>query len=426
MTEPPTLELVALPAAVPGIRRTVREHLGAPCPEVRLRVSKLLTSVIKHVATRPAEVCCCSKRSSAAGACGRQRPAGHCGAKSRNSHPETLQVPHFAHRYQSGPRYAAYGGRRAETGGVTMGRTLALKCVATLVIGAAATGCGAAATAESPGISASRRAGESRELSDAEQILVQRAEQELVKECMEDAGFTYWVGPLPTVDELKGGGYVLTDPDWAKRHGYGSRLQQKLQDNQRNDPNHAYANALPQEEGVRYDKALAGRPSDGMLTAELPGGGTVRTPAESCQVDAKEQLYGDFETWFRAEKTATNLNSLYVPALLKDERFTSALTEWATCMREAGHSYADPPEIRAKLPGLTEGLSPEKAYATEVDLAVAEATCAVETNLADTAHELESEYREKELKGYGEEVAAYERMSLAALARAEEITGSTA
>ncbi|MCX5035844.1 hypothetical protein ACFWFH_27300 [Streptomyces coelicoflavus] len=305
-------------------------------------------------------------------------------------------------------------------------RTLATKCAAALLIGAAATGCGIAATAGPAGTTASPDPGEGRELSDAERILVQRAEQELVKECMEEAGFEYWVGPLPTVDELGGGGYVLTDPAWAKRHGYGSRLQEKLQDVQRDDPNHAYANALPQKERVRYDKTLEGGPSSGMLTAELPGGGTVRTPAESCQADAKDRLYGDFATWFRAEKTATNLSSLYVPALLGDQRFTSALGRWAACMREAGHAYADPEEIRAKLPDLTAGMSPDEAYATEVALAVAEATCAVETGLAGTARELEDEYREKELDRYGEDVAAYARMSVAALARAEEITGSTA
>ncbi|MEG3630857.1 hypothetical protein [Streptomyces poriticola] len=310
-----------------------------------------------------------------------------------------------------------------------MRRTLATRyAAAALIIGAAATGCTASATAGPPsGSTASPSAGNGRELSDAEQILVRRAEQELIKECMEGAGFEYWVGPLPTVDELRGGGYVLTDPDWAKRHGYGSRLQEKLQDTQRSDPNHAYANSLPREERVRYDKTLEGGPSSGMLTAELPGGGTVRTPADSCQADAKEQLYGDFGSWFQAEKTATNLNSLYVPALLGDERFTSAVDAWAACMRKAGHAYADPQEARAGLAVRTEGLSPEQAYATEVEVAVAEATCATRTPLAGTAHELEREYRQKEIdEQYGEDVAAYERMSLAALARAEEITGSTA
>ncbi|WP_323180307.1 ATP-binding protein [Streptomyces sp. NBC_00201] len=39
----------ALPKAVPEVRHAVREHLGAPCPEVQLCVTELLTNVIKHV-----------------------------------------------------------------------------------------------------------------------------------------------------------------------------------------------------------------------------------------------------------------------------------------------------------------------------------------------------------------------------------------
>ena len=265
-----------------------------------------------------------------------------------------------------------------------------------------------------------------RELTDAEQLLVQRAEGLLVKRCMEAAGFTYWVERQPSADELKGGGYVLTDVDWAKRHGYGSRISQKLQDTQRDDPNHAYANALPDKERVRYSKTLEGGPSVGMVTAELPGGGTVQTPRESCQVDAKSELYGDFETWFKAEKTATNLTSLYVPKLLEDERFVTAVEQWSACMREKGHDYADPPAVQERLPRLTKGLSSDKAYATEVRLAVTEATCATGTPLAATARALNTEYREKLLGTYGEDVAAYQRMSVGALARAEDITGSTA
>lgn len=47
--KPLTVELLALPKAVPEIRRALREHLGAPCPEAQLCVSELLTNVIAHV-----------------------------------------------------------------------------------------------------------------------------------------------------------------------------------------------------------------------------------------------------------------------------------------------------------------------------------------------------------------------------------------
>lgn len=49
MNRPLVLELLALPKAVPEVRRAVREHLGAPCPEAQLCVSELLANVIVHV-----------------------------------------------------------------------------------------------------------------------------------------------------------------------------------------------------------------------------------------------------------------------------------------------------------------------------------------------------------------------------------------
>ncbi|MFI8790754.1 ATP-binding protein [Streptomyces sp. NPDC055105] len=43
------VELLAVPKAVPELRRAVRGHLGAECPEVQLCVSELLGNVIRHV-----------------------------------------------------------------------------------------------------------------------------------------------------------------------------------------------------------------------------------------------------------------------------------------------------------------------------------------------------------------------------------------
>jgi len=312
-----------------------------------------------------------------------------------------------------------------------MKRAPVAACVGAVIVAVTAAGCTAShrpdsATHVQKGTTAQNAKTQGRELTDAEQILVQRAEALLVKKCMENKGFKYWVGWLPTVDDLKGDGYVLTDVDWARKHGYGSRLKSKLQKVQRDDPNNAYANALPQNERVRYGKALEGGPSSGMLTAELPAGGTVQTPRDSCQADAKNRLYGDFATWFRVEKTATNLSSLYVPDLVKDKRFVRAVEEWSGCMREAGHNFADPPSVRRQLPQLAKGLSAKKAYAIEVDLAVSEATCATKTPLSRTAHALETEYRDRKLHRYAKDITTYRRMSLLALQRARDITGSTA
>ncbi|MFG2757757.1 ATP-binding protein [Streptomyces wuyuanensis] len=41
--------LVAAPGEVPALRRTVRRHIGAACPELQLCVSELVTNVIIHL-----------------------------------------------------------------------------------------------------------------------------------------------------------------------------------------------------------------------------------------------------------------------------------------------------------------------------------------------------------------------------------------
>ncbi|GAA3375794.1 ATP-binding protein [Streptomyces sannanensis] len=46
---PLTLELLATPKAVAEVRRTVREHVGAPCADLQLCVSELLANVIRHL-----------------------------------------------------------------------------------------------------------------------------------------------------------------------------------------------------------------------------------------------------------------------------------------------------------------------------------------------------------------------------------------
>nr|WSY54092.1 ATP-binding protein [Streptomyces sp. NBC_00886] len=43
------LDLVALPKAVPELRWTVRQYLGAPCADVQLCVTELVGNVIRHL-----------------------------------------------------------------------------------------------------------------------------------------------------------------------------------------------------------------------------------------------------------------------------------------------------------------------------------------------------------------------------------------
>lgn len=259
------------------------------------------------------------------------------------------------------------------------------------------------------------------ELTTSEQIQIEQAELLLIKKCMAGHGFRYWVDPPVNAEDRYVFGFVIDDVVWARRHGYGGLIQRDIELAKKNDPNLTYRAGLSTTEQRRYTAALGGSPSVGMLSVEIPSGGTIRTPRGGCQAEAQEDLYGDRETWFRVENIVTNLTPLYVPDLIQDGRFIVALTEWASCMSRRGHLYGSPDEVRSELPQLTGGLSPAEAHTVEVELAVAEAICARESALADTARALEIEYGEEVRGRYAEEVATYRRMQHTALAVAREI-----
>jgi hypothetical protein len=54
---------------------------------------------------------------------------------------------------------------------------------------------------------------------------------------MGQEGFQYWPAPRLDADMLKGRGPLLTDVDWAREHGYGSRLAEELEQARLGDPN---------------------------------------------------------------------------------------------------------------------------------------------------------------------------------------------
>src|ERR1700754_4998747 len=101
-----------------------------------------------------------------------------------------------------------------------------------------------------------------RDLTNAENIVVERAEALLIKQCMEGAGFRYWLGPIASLEQRKGNGYVLEDVEWARRYGYGRKLDEQVEELARTDPNIAYVKTLSAPEAIRYERALDGRPED--------------------------------------------------------------------------------------------------------------------------------------------------------------------
>ncbi|KQX59075.1 MULTISPECIES: hypothetical protein [unclassified Streptomyces] len=257
----------------------------------------------------------------------------------------------------------------------------------------------------------------------AEQLRISDATEILIQQCMNRAGFSYWTSPRLGLEESRSTGFVNDDVEWAQKHGYGSRIRDKEDRARRANPNGTYRAGLSPQRRTAYDKALDGGRSARILTTEIPGGGSIRKRLGGCVEVVEKELYGDPARWFRAEKLAANLRPLYVPALMRDGEFGRALAAWAACMRRSGHAYPDPPAARDAVPRLSTGVSPDRAFAFEVSIAVAEARCARETSLKDIGRKRESHYAGALRDRYGDAVDTYRRLQHDAYNRATRITG---
>ncbi|MFJ5264849.1 hypothetical protein ACIQAC_30750 [Streptomyces sp. NPDC088387] len=292
-------------------------------------------------------------------------------------------------------------------------KTLFAAAMAAVVCGV--TGCGA--EAEQRTVSDAQV----RDLTVQEEIETERAEERLVKECMEEKGHPYWESPISGIDERKAGRYITDNVEWAEKYGYGRVFAERGEEIRRTDPTTVYQNRLSPEERADYSRALDGDYRDRMST-ELPGGtGTVDAPRGGCANEARARLYGDSEAWFVVRKTVEGALPLYGRDLMEDVRLTKPLAKWAQCMEEAGRAFDNPEQLRRHRAKVTEGMPSAEAHEFDRKLAVLDATCARKTSAASIMRTLETEYREKVLKRYEKERAEYRRMRLHALDQAGDV-----
>ncbi|MFI1397100.1 hypothetical protein [Streptomyces sp. NPDC020681] len=264
-------------------------------------------------------------------------------------------------------------------------------------------------------------AGRLKPLTDAEQLRISDAQQQLITTCMARQGFAYFEAQKLSLEESRTLGYVSDDIAWARKHGYGSRIRAKEDRVRRSNPNIAYRKSLPEERRKAWDRALDDALDAPVMVADVPGGGTYRKQVGGCVAESERKLYGDPKAWFQAEKTSGSLRPMYVPKVLADRQFAAALNAWAQCMKRAGHPYKDPGEARQAAMTRAGQSSTDESFAAERKLAVADATCARDTELRSIGNERETHYVNRLRPQYGEALDAYARMQHQALARAVEL-----
>jgi hypothetical protein len=222
-----------------------------------------------------------------------------------------------------------------------------------------------------------------RPVSVEDEAILERAEQVLVARCMARAGFDYEIlAPNPDPFPFR---YVLDDPNWAARNGYGSKLRRQQQS--RKDANNEYFQALTPTEKKAATVAING-PSPVGLTAKLPSGLVIQHSDRGCVAEAQRGLYRDLATWFQSTKVVENLPGARYSRVVSDPRYATAVRSWSLCMRQRGHQVADPAAAHGQFINSAKPF-PHK---TEVEFATAEADCGITSRLAATARTLDADY----------------------------------
>ncbi|WP_053852120.1 hypothetical protein [Streptomyces sp. NRRL B-24085] len=293
-------------------------------------------------------------------------------------------------------------------------RTLLLTTAALLA--ATVTGCadGTTASQTAAGPGAGTAAG--RHVPGDPQETLHLAEQLLIKKCMEKRGYRYWVEDRPAPGGASRFPYVVDDPAWAARHGYGTDLYRERQREALRDPNQRYFRSMPADRAPELVGALNGPQAQG-LSARLPNGIKVTHSDRGCVAEAERELYKDLPAWFRATRVTDSLAGMRVNMVLTDKRYLTAVKPWARCMKAKGHPYPTPAEARAAATRPDQ----EWPHAREVRLASAEAACAGSGDLSAVAKSLDTAYRAELRRRYPGPTADLDRLRREALPRARAI-----
>ncbi|WP_155375137.1 hypothetical protein [Catellatospora vulcania] len=278
----------------------------------------------------------------------------------------------------------------------TAGAVVTAAAVAALLAAGAARG-GGVAPPPTPGAPLTHE--ERAELSYAEQILIAR--------CMTAAGFDYQALPVAS-GEQRDFPYVVDDPGWARRHGYGADLRAAAEQARQAHPHQAYLTSLTEAQRRRYQEVYQGT-GQRQLSVQVPGGPRITMDSVSCLATARTALYGDLATWFGASTIAENLRPLVVPAVTADVRYRRALAGWSACVHEHGYVADTPAQLRADTG------APERARAA------VEADCAVRTGLGVLARAVHEEHLAAVSREHGDPVRHLRDIQRAALPMARDL-----
>ncbi|MGI5175096.1 hypothetical protein ACQEVZ_02005 [Dactylosporangium sp. CA-152071] len=254
----------------------------------------------------------------------------------------------------------------------------------------------------------------------SEKELLRRAEQRLIRQCMQRNGFAYTEQPPPS-PATRQFPYVIDDLVWAREHGFGNSSAGA--DTSERDANHANVQGLTPQQRQARQQALTG--SGRGLTAIIPDLGRVSAPDNGCTAEARRSLYRDLAGWYQARRVVDHLDVYVSNQVVNDSRYHSALAAWSVCVRDHGYRADTPHELRALLAVQASDQPDGQTHAAEITAAATEAGCASSTPLSQTIRLLEQTYRPQTERRFAHERETLESFEQRAVPRARQILATS-
>lgn len=238
-----------------------------------------------------------------------------------------------------------------------------------------------------------------------DEAVLYHAETELIAACMTKRGFRYKVDEfVPSSDtyqerqlnlgERRAEGYGLHRAYAARKSSASADSSTSSAAGRREESltNDQYVARLPAKEAAAYMRALRGGEND--LREMRFGKERAITFSEvGCEAESRKRLFGELDDWAAATYIPQNLNTSLTDTVTKDAKYTAALRGWKKCMAGKGYRYRTPYEAAEQLRAeyRRQGAA-ETLRRREIDVAVADGTCAERLHIPSVVLSLRKQY----------------------------------
>lgn len=249
--------------------------------------------------------------------------------------------------------------------------------------------------------------------------------EELVAQCMTEAGFEYI--PVADAGYIVSGDDVVWEPDereWVAQYGYGMVTWPGMDDTtapeeEYVDPNQDYVSSLTESEQTAYYEVLYG-PSIPEEEMDEDGSYEWDWTQSGCHGWAQHEMQGDDPLTSDEHKPLMDAINEFYTDVQNAPELADLNAEWAACMDEAGHSgfvaQADAQtsvsdDLNAYYESQTEWIEDDPALAElgerEVELALADLDCREETDYRDQQAEITAALEEQFIADHKAELDAF-------------------